>query len=303
MAAFVRAAGSGEAENVEYSIGAEDAERSYEACIVSCDGDRILSIVRETTARKKAALEADANRRELAHLSRVAMLGELSGTLAHELSQPLTAVLSNAQAARRLLEQRPPDVGMVQAALDDIIRNDRRAGAVIDRLRTLLRKGETVLQPVDVNEVAREVIDLAYGELMSRRVTVKSTLSPAIPPVLGDRVQLQQVVLNLVLNACDAMKGTPMAQRHLELLTGSEGEFVQVVISDRGSGIPDDQLERVFEPFVTFRAQGLGLGLAISRSIVAAHGGSIRAENNADGGATFRCRLPVADAAVITQTQ
>ena len=303
MAAFVRAAASGEAENVEYSIGAEDAERSYEACIVSCDGDRILSIVRETTARKKAALEADANRRELAHLSRVAMLGELSGTLAHELSQPLTAVLSNAQAARRLLEQRPPDVGMVQAALDDIIRNDRRAGAVIDRLRTLLRKGETVLQPVDVNEVAREVIDLAYGELMSRRVTVKSTLSPAIPLVLGDRVQLQQVVLNLVLNACDAMKGTPMAQRHLELLTGSEGEFVQVVISDRGSGIPDDQLERVFEPFVTFRAQGLGLGLAISRSIVAAHGGSIRAENNADGGATFRCRLPVADAAGITQTE
>jgi len=303
MAAFVRAAASGEAENVEYSIGAEDAERSYEACIVSCDGDRILSIVRETTARKRAALEADANRRELAHLSRVAMLGELSGTLAHELSQPLTAVLSNAQAARRLLEQRPPDVGMVQAALDDIIRNDRRAGAVIDRLRTLLRKGETVLQPVDVNEVAREVIDLAYGELMSRRVTVKSTLSPAIPLVLGDRVQLQQVVLNLVLNACDAMKGTPMAQRHLELLTGSEGEFVQVVISDRGSGIPDDQLERVFEPFVTFRAQGLGLGLAISRSIVAAHGGSIRAENNADGGATFRCRLPVADAAGITQTE
>jgi len=191
----------------------------------------------------------------------------------------------------------------VQAALDDIIRNDRRAGAVIDRLRTLLRKGETVLQPVDVNEVAREVIDLAYGELMSRRVTVKSTLSPAIPLVLGDRVQLQQVVLNLVLNACDAMKGTPMAHRHLELLTGIEGEFVQVVISDRGSGIPDDQLERVFEPFVTFRAQGLGLGLAISRSIVAAHGGSIRAENNADGGATFRCLLPVADAAAITQTE
>ena len=302
MAAIARAHASGEAENVDYSIGTEDAERSYEACIVSCDGDRILTIVRETTARKKAELDADANRRELAHLGRVAMLGELSGKLAHELIQPLTAVLSNAQAARRLLEHQPPDVGMAQAALDDIIRNDRRAGAVIDRLRTLLRKGEAVLQPVDVNEVAREVIDLAYGELVSRRVTVKSTLPSAIPLVLGDRVQLQQVVLNLVLNACDAMNGTHTARRHLELSTAIEGEFVQVVISDCGSGIPDDQLERVFEPFVTFREKGLGLGLAISRSIVAAHGGSISAENNAEGGATFRCLLPVASVAAITQT-
>ena len=301
MEAIARAHASGEAESVEYSIGAEDAERSYEACVVSCDGDRLLAIVRETTARKRAELDADANRRELAHLSRVAMLGELSGTLAHELSQPLTAVLSNAQAARRLLEHEPPDVGMVQAALDDIIRSDRRAGAVIDRLRTLLRKGEAVLQPVDVNDVAREVIDLAYGELMSRRVTVKSTLSPAILLVLGDRVQLQQVVLNLVLNACDAMKGTPTSRRHLALSTAIEGDFVQFVVSDRGSGIPDDQLERVFEPFVTFRAQGLGLGLTISRSIVAAHGGSIRAENNPDGGATFRCLLPVASVGAITQ--
>jgi C4-dicarboxylate-specific signal transduction histidine kinase len=149
--------------------------------------------------------------------------------------------------------------------------------------------------------VAREVIDLAYGELMSRRVTVKSTLSTPIPLVLGDRVQLQQVVLNLVLNACDAMKGTPTARRRLALSTAIEGDLVQVVVSDRGSGIPDDQLERVFEPFVTFRAQGLGLGLAISRSIVTAHGGSIRAENNPDGGATFRCLLPVASVAAVTQ--
>ena len=291
--AFARASASGEEEKVEYTLWSEDAERFYEACIVSCDGDKILSIVRDITARKRAALEADAQRRDLAHLSRVAMLGELSGALAHELSQPLTAVLSNAQAARHLLNRHPLDFEQLRGTLDDIIRNDRRAGAVIDRLRTLLRKGDAALQPVDINEVAREVIDLAYGELMSRRVTVKSALMPAIPLVLGDRVQLQQVVLNLVLNACDAMNSTHATDRHLVLSTTADAGFVQLVVSDHGPGIPHDQLDRVFEPFVTFREQGLGLGLAISRSIMTAHGGSIRAENNADGGATFRCLLPI----------
>jgi C4-dicarboxylate-specific signal transduction histidine kinase len=229
------------------------------------------------------------------------MLGELSGALAHELSQPLTAILSNAQAARRLLDRHPLDLDQLRSTLDDIIRNDKRAGAVIDRLRGLLRKGDIARQPVNVNEVALEVIDLAYGELTSRRVTVKSSLSAAMPFVLGDRIQLQQVVLNLVLNACDAMKATHAMQRYLALSTTVENGFVQIEISDHGSGIPDGQLERVFEPFVTFREEGLGLGLAISRSILTAHGGSIKAENNANGGATFRCLLPVAPAEAFTQ--
>jgi PAS domain S-box-containing protein len=295
-AGFTRASVSDEPEKVEYTLGIEDAERFYEACIVRCDGDKILSIVRDITERKRSDLELDAHRRELAHLSRVAMLGELSGALAHELSQPLTAVLSNAQAARHVLDREPLDVELLRETLDDIIRNDKRAGAVIDRLRALLRKDGIALHPVDLNDVAREVVDLAYGELASRRVTVKSTLPSTIPPVLGDRVQLQQVVLNLVLNACDAMNGTHATDRHLALSTMASDGFVELVVADRGPGIPDGQLERVFEPFVTFREEGLGLGLAISRSIVTAHGGSIRAENNADGGATFRCLLPVAQA-------
>jgi signal transduction histidine kinase len=297
--AFARASASDSAEKVEYTLGPEDAEQFYEACIVRCGADQILSIVKDITARKRAELEADAHRRELTHLSRVAMLGELSGALAHELSQPLTAVLSNAQAARCLLDGGSLDVDELRATLDDIIRNDRRAGAVIDRLRALLRKEQTSLQPVDVNDMAREVLDLAYGELMSRRLTVRSALSPAIPPVLGDRVQLQQVVLNLVLNACDAMNDA--MRRDLVLSTRMSDGFVELVVSDRGPGIPDGQLERVFEPFVTFRERGLGLGLAISRSIVTAHGGSIRAENNADGGATFRCFLPVVPAQAFEQ--
>jgi C4-dicarboxylate-specific signal transduction histidine kinase len=300
--AFARVGASDVPETVEYTLGSDDdSERFYEACIVRCDGDKILSIVRDVTNSKRAELEASAQRRELAHLGRVATLGELTGALAHELSQPLTAVLSNAQAARHLASRDPVDTPELRAAIDDIIRNNKRAGMVIQRLRALLRKEGTALQPVNLNDVVREVVDLARSEVVSRRITVTSTLAPEIPFVLGDRIQLQQVVLNLVMNACDAMSDTHAAKRHLALATAMEESFVQLVVSDRGVGIPHDQLEQVFEPFVTFRDQGLGLGLAISRSIVSAHRGSIRAENNAnaDGGATFRCFLPVADATTV----
>jgi len=290
--AFARAIVSNEPEKVEYSLQAGDDARFFEAVIVTCDGDKLLSMVRDITDRKRAELEVDAQRRELTHLGRVATLGELTGTLAHELSQPLTAVLTNAEAARRLLDRDQPDLGEIRAAIDDIIRNDRRAGTVIERLRALLRKGETVRQPIDLNDIVRETLDLAFGELLSRRVVVSRTLEEGLPSVLGDRVQLQQVVLNLVMNACDAMEGTPAAERRLVVSTANGDGFVRLAVADRGRGIPDGQLEQVFEPFVTFRDRGLGLGLAISRSIVKAHGGTIRAENNADAGATFLCVLP-----------
>jgi PAS domain S-box-containing protein len=297
--AFGRAAQSDEPERVEYAMGLDDNERFFEACVVRCDGGKILSIVREITDRKRAELEASTQRHEMAHLSRVALLGELTGALAHELSQPLTAVLSNAQAARHLLARDVLDLEELRAAVDDIIKNNRRAGAVIDHLRALLRKDAAAHQPVNINEVVRDVIDLARSEVVARRIKVTSTLNAANPVVMGDRIQLQQVVLNLVLNACDAMTHTHASYRHLALATAREDGFVQFVVSDRGIGIPEDRLDRVFEPFVTFRDQGLGLGLAISRSIVIAHRGSIRAENNIDGGATFRCSLPVADTGAV----
>ena len=224
------------------------------------------------------------------------MLGELTGALAHELSQPVTAVLSNAQAARAFVDREPIDVPELRAIIDDIINDNRRAGAVIYWLRGFLRKQASVLQPVSLNDVVREVIDLAHSEIVTRSVTVTSTLAPGTSSVLGDRVQLQQVVLNLLLNACDAMRETPLSQRRLVLTTAVEAGFVQLAVADRGTGIPENQLDHVFEPFVTFREQGLGLGLAISRSIVRAHNGSIQAENNVDGGATFRCFLPLAAA-------
>lgn len=297
MQAFVRVNASDEPEQLDYVMGAEDAERFYEANIVRCDGDKILSIVKDVTDRRRAELGTEAQRRQLAHLSRVATLGELTGALAHELSQPLTAVRSNAQAARHLLNRTPLDIAEMRAALDDVIRNSQRAGGVIDRLRALLRKESAAFQLVDINDVVRDVIDLANSEILSRRIRLDSRLSPVLPAVEGDRVQLQQVLLNLVLNACDAMSGAELNQRQLVLATNASDHFVQLAVSDSGPGIPEHQLEQVFEPFVTFRDKGLGLGLAISRSIVSDHGGSIRAENNEGRGATFRCLLPVAPAA------
>jgi C4-dicarboxylate-specific signal transduction histidine kinase len=293
--AFQRVHASDVMEKVEYAMGDAGEERFYEACIVRCNGDQILSIVRDITDQRQSEFQADMHRRELAHLNRVATLGELAGTLTHELSQPLAAVLTNAQVTRRLLDRSPLDLDELRSALDDIIRDNRRAGSVIDRLRALLRNGETTQQPVSLSEVAREVLDLASGELMARRIRVTTELPLSIAATRGDRVQLQQVLLNLVLNACEAMSGTPVVDRELTIRTGADDNGVWISVSDSGSGIPEGQLERIFEPFVTFRPQGLGLGLAISRSIVAAHGGSIRAQSHA-GGATFHCVLPLGDA-------
>jgi PAS domain S-box-containing protein len=295
MRSFERALASNEPERLEYTLEFDNEQRFFEACLVRCDSDKLLSIVREITDRKRAELDAAAQRQELAHLNRVLILAEQSGALAHELSQPLAAILSNAQAARRLLDRTPLDVEEVRAALDDVIKSDKRAGTVIHRLRELLKKSNTVLQPLDVNEVTREVLDLTHSDLLLRRVPITTSLSPGVLPVLGDKVQLQQVILNLVLNACDAMSALEPTERELTLTTVVDDGCVQIAVADRGVGIPNGELESVFDPFVTHRQHGLGLGLAISRSIVLAHHGRIRAENNADRGATFRCFLPLAD--------
>ena len=293
--AFERALATNEPERLEYSLDLSHERRFFEACIVRCDTDKLLSIVRDITDRKRAELDAAAQRQELAHLNRVLILAEQSGALAHELSQPLAAILANAQAARHLLDRTPLDLDELRETLDDVIKSDKRAGMVIHRLRELLKKSNAVLQPLDLNEVTREVLDLTHSDLLLRRMPITTALSPGIPPVLGDRVQLQQVILNLVINACDAMSTVDPAERELKLTTVADDECVQIAISDRGVGIPEGALDSVFDPFVTHRAEGLGLGLAISRSIVVAHRGRIHAENNADRGATFRCFLPLAN--------
>jgi PAS domain S-box-containing protein len=250
-------------------------------------------IGRDITELKRAEMEAQERRAEVTHLTRVGILGELSWALAHELNQPLTAILSNAQAAHRLLARPSVDLMEVGEILEDIVVDDLRAGAVIARLRTLMKKGETSFQLLDLNEVATEVLALVRSELIERHVAVTPLLTPGLPGARADRVQVQQVLLNLLLNACDAMSAKRPAERMLTVSTALNGEGLLLVsIADRGSGVRPDAAERLFEPFFTTKPHGLGLGLSICRSIIAAHGGRLWADNNPDGGATFTFALP-----------
>jgi PAS domain S-box-containing protein len=245
------------------------------------------------TARKQAELEVQQQRGELAHLSRVTMLGELSGSLAHELNQPLTAILSNAQAAQRFLAHDHADLNEVRDILADIVAEDKRAGEVIRRLRLLLKKGEVQHQPFDLNEVVREVLKLVRSDLVNQGVAAHAELAPALPAVNADRVQLQQVLLNLVMNACDAMAGGPAGDRKLIIRTGlAGGEGIRVSVADRGVGLAPDKLEKVFEPFFTTKVHGMGLGLSVCRTIITAHGGKLWTANNPERGATFHFTLP-----------
>lgn len=254
----------------------------------------VLVSISDITARREMERAAALQRDELAHLSRLAMLGELSGSLAHELNQPLTAILSNAQAGQRFLARNPPNLEQVGEILADIVKSDRRAGLVIQRLRSMLRKEPTQREPLDLNDLVLDSLALMRNELMNRRVEVDVALGDQVPLVTGDRIQLQQVLLNLVTNGCDAMAAAAADQR-LTVTTRCNGSgAVELCVSDRGCGIPDADLERIFDAFVTTKPNGMGLGLAICRTIVEAHDGRLRAANNAQGGASFHVELPPA---------
>jgi PAS domain S-box-containing protein len=269
----------------------------HDCAISSFERDGVAyfaGVLTNVTARKEAELEVQEQRQLLTHLTRVATLGELSGALAHELNQPLTSILTNAQAALRFLTREPPDLAELREILHDIVDDDQRAGEVIRRLRALLRKGETPRQPLDVNDLVGDVLRLAHSELIGHGVTVTLQLTPGLPKVAGDRVALQQVLLNLIVNACDAMRLDQPVDRQLTIDTTLDDEdVVRLAVADRGAGIPVDGIERIFEPFFTTKEHGLGLGLMICRSIVAAHGGRLWATNNPDRGATFAFTLPV----------
>jgi PAS domain S-box-containing protein len=258
---------------------------------------RLRGVSLDITQRKSAEREMLQQREELAHLSRVTMMGELSGSLAHELNQPLTAILSNAQAAQRLLAREEPDVDEVREILADIVDQDRRAGDVIQRLRVLLKKGTVRQQPLDVSEIVQDVLKIVRSDLVNRGVIVKTGLDMALPPVNGDRVQLQQVLLNLVVNGSDAMAGLAAEERRLTVKAApADGGGVEVTVADRGCGIGEEGLERIFEPFFSTKPDGMGLGLAVCRTIVSSHGGRIWATDNAPGqaGATVHIHLPAA---------
>lgn len=259
----------------------------------------ISGIFSDVTPRKQAELEADSQREALTHLTRVSLLGELSGAIAHEIYQPLTAILANAQAARRMLGKRPPDLAEVGEALDDIIREDSRADEVIRRLRGMLRKGEGKSESVVLNDLVPPVLHLVHRELASRGIGVKLQLGEDLPPIAGDAIQLQQVLINLLMNAVDAVSSVGVPQRTIIVATRSAGTGqVELVVADRGPGLDEAQRARVFEPFYTTKKHGLGLGLAICASIARSHGGELRLDSNDGGGVSAQLILPALSVAM-----
>ena len=246
-------------------------------------------------SRKRSELEAQGLRNDLAHAGRVATVGELTASLAHELNQPLTAILSNAQAGQRVLDTAPVDLVEVGEILKDIVEDDKRAGEVIRRLRSLLTKSTPQLSALDLNEALEDVARLVSGDAVVRGVSIQLELASGLPLVLGDRVQLQQVALNLVLNGMDAMRESGAGERILVLRTvTADANMVRAEVKDSGPGINASDMGKIFQTFYTTKPDGMGIGLAITRSIIDAHGGRLEAHNSPGGGAIFSFTLPIA---------
>jgi C4-dicarboxylate-specific signal transduction histidine kinase len=239
----------------------------------------------------------------LAHVSRVSILGELAGSLAHELSQPLTAVVSSAEAAQRMMNGDRRNDEELRDTLKDVVEEGRRAGGIIAGMRAMLNKAPGQMEAQHLNVAVKEVLEMVHSDLVNKRVTKVLRLDPQLPPVMAHGVQLRQVLLNLVMNACDAMSDVTVGQRQLTIesrrITTHE---VEVLVADNGPGFPEEILQHLFEPFHTTKAEGLGLGLAICRSIIAAHGGRLVAGNENGRGATVRLTLPTADTAQCRST-
>jgi signal transduction histidine kinase len=217
----------------------------------------------------------------------------------HEIDQPLGSILTNAETAQAILKSQSadiaerPDIVELKDIVNDILQDDRRATEVIRRMRSLLKKAPFELKNFDLNEVVEETIRFFLALAIGRKFEMDNAITPDALPILGDRVQLQQVILNLVVNGIDAMKDTPSENRIVSIRTSRVENFAQLSVSDRGSGIPEDKLKEVFEPFFTSKAEGMGMGLSIARTIIEAHNGQISAKNRDHGGASFRIRLPL----------
>jgi len=282
--------------DMEYPCSSPAEFRSFLMRVVPLKTSGGGAVVTHTdvTQLRRAELEAQELRSDLAHVSRVSTMGQLSTALAHELNQPLGAILSNAEAAEMLLDADPPSLEQVREILADIRKDDERAGEVIRRMRALLRKREMGMVPLDMGDLVQDVLRLTSGDAALRKVSVRAEVDAGPLPTRGDRVHLQQVLLNLLVNGMEAVAGNPLGKRQVIMRAGRNGTGeIEVAVSDSGPGIPPDQLPRLFEPFFTTKPNGMGMGISIARTIIQAHHGRIWAENKPDGGATFRFTLPI----------
>ncbi len=263
-------------------------------------GNQSVAFVLDLTERKRAEAEARESERryrevqmELAHASRVATMGQLTASIAHEVNQPIAAAVTNAQAALRWLSAQRPDLEEAKQALGRIVDNGNRAGEVIARIRALIKKAPPQKDRLAINDAILEVVALTHGEAVKSGVSVRTQLAEGLPPVEGDRVQLQQVILNLIVNAIEAMSGPDEAPRDLLVSTEKdEPDGVLVAVRDSGPGLAPENLDRLFEAFYTTKASGMGMGLSICRSIIEAHGGRLWADANEPRGAVFQFTLP-----------
>ena len=261
--------------------------------IIALQAVLIADLLLQHTRRRRTEMDLRRNREQLAHVTRISTMGELAASLAHELNQPLTAILSNAQAAQRFLASKPADLREVQEILEDIVSDNNRAGEVIRRMRALVKKEELEFAPIHIASVIGEVVQLLHSDEILHNIHVELDCQDGLPNVRGDRVQLQQVILNLLMNAFDAMKQTPSQDREVMVRAHVNGDgVVEISVRDHGIGFPTDKLAKIFDPFYTTKHDGLGMGLAISRSIVEAHGGRLWAKNNTDRGSTFYFTIP-----------
>jgi C4-dicarboxylate-specific signal transduction histidine kinase len=263
--------------------------------LVVLAGVLVLMLLSERRRRQGAENEVRQRTFELVHINRRSTMGELSASIAHELYQPLSAILRNSEAAELNLSAPCPDLAYVKDILADIKRDEHRASEVIRRLRRLLANAPFEAQPVDLNEVVREVFEFLSAQARAHHVTLSTRLDPRAPRATGDQIQLQQVILNLVMNGIDAIESGASTERRIIGRTAVVNDTsMEVTIEDSGPGIPPDELKRVFEPFFTTKESGMGIGLAIARTIVETHGGRVWAENRRTGGAVLRLSLPLA---------